>query len=140
MACGAGFLRAFKLCFKFGDLALEFTDHMIGALVLGDLAEHALQQFQAAGIMDALERLAEASDSARGFADFEGYRQVLLGRVDAMVDPDVKPYDICAPAVLVREAGGRFSSLEGVDTIYGGGAIASNGRVHDALVATLRAS
>lgn len=100
----------------------------------------ALQQFQAAGIMDALGRLAEATDSARGFADFEGYRQVLLGRVDAMIDPDVKPYDICAPAVLVREAGGRFSSLEGADTIYGGGAIASNGRVHEALVATLRAS
>ncbi len=100
----------------------------------------ALQQFQAAGLMDALARLAEATDSARGFADFEGYRQLLLGRVDAMVDPDVKPYDICAPAVLVREAGGRFSAMDGADTIYGGGAIASNGRVHDALVATLRAS
>ena len=69
--------------------------------------------------------------------DFDGYRQVLLGRSDAMVDPGVQPYDVCAPAVLIREAGGTFTSLKGEDTIYGGGAIASNGLIHDELVAAL---
>jgi histidinol-phosphatase len=99
-----------------------------------------LQQFTEAGVGDALLRLAGACDSARGFPDFDGYRQVLLGRSDAMVDPGVKPYDICAPAVLIREAGGRFSSLGGEETIYGGSAIASNGVIHDELVAALSAS
>jgi len=96
-----------------------------------------LQQFTEAGVGDALIRLAGACDSARGFPDFDGYRQVLLGRSDAMVDPGVKPYDVCAPAVLVREAGGKFSSLSGEETIYGGGAIASNGVIHDELIAVL---
>jgi histidinol phosphatase-like enzyme (inositol monophosphatase family) len=85
----------------------------------------------------ALIQLSGACDSARGFPDFDGYRQVLLGRSDAMVDPGVHPYDICAPAVLIREAGGRFTSLEGEETIYGGSAVASNGVIHDELVAAL---
>jgi histidinol-phosphatase len=99
-----------------------------------------LQQFTDSGVGDALVRLAGACDSARGFPDFDGYRQVLLGRSDAMVDPGVQPYDICAPAILIREAGGRFTSLEGEETIYGGSAIASNGVIHDELVAALSAT
>jgi histidinol-phosphatase len=99
-----------------------------------------LQQFTECGLEEALRRLAGATDSARGFPDFDGYRQVLLGRSDAMVDPGVKPYDICAPAVLIREAGGILTSIEGQDTIYAGSAIASNGLIHDELVAALSAT
>ena len=99
-----------------------------------------LQQFTDSGVGEALVRLAGACDSARGYPDFDGYRQVLLGRSDAMVDPGVQPYDICAPAVLIREAGGRFTSLQGEETIYGGSAIASNGVIHDELVAALSAT
>lgn len=96
-----------------------------------------LQQFTETGAGDVLPRIARATDSARGYPDFDGYRQVLLGRADAMVDPGVKPYDVCAAAVLVREAGGRFSSMSGENTIYGGSGIASNGAIHDALVAAI---
>ncbi|MFW2389379.1 MAG: inositol monophosphatase family protein [Polyangiales bacterium] len=96
-----------------------------------------LQQFTMSGVGDALIRLSNASDIARGCPDFDGYRQILLGRSDAMVDPGVQPYDICAPAVLIREAGGRLTSFRGEETIYGGGAIASNGMIHDELVAAL---
>ena len=99
-----------------------------------------LQQFTMTGLGDALVRLAEACDIARGCPDFDGYRQVLLGRSDAMVDPGVQPYDVCAPAVLIREAGGTFTSFRGEETIYGGGAIASNGLIHDDLVAALAAT
>lgn len=110
------------------------------ALADATVTHGCLQQFTMAGVGDALIRLAGACDAARGMPDFDGYRQVLLGRADAMVDPAVMPYDICAPAVLIREAGGRFSSLSGEETIYGGGGIASNGFVHDELVAALAAS
>ncbi len=99
-----------------------------------------LQQFTDTGVADTLVRLANACDSARGFPDFDGYRQVLLGRSDAMVDPGVQPYDVCAAAVLIREAGGRFTSLTGEETIYGGSGIASNGVIHDELVAALSAT
>jgi histidinol-phosphatase len=45
---------------------------------------------------------------------------------------------VCPAAVLVREAGGTFTDLDGTPTIHGNGALASNGRVHDALLAVVR--
>ncbi len=99
----------------------------------------ALAQFTVDGLGEALVRLGEGVDTCRGFADFDGYRQLLLGRADAMVDPDVKPYDVGPAAVLVREAGGRFTDLTGAETIHGRGALASNGILHDALVALVGA-
>ena len=112
----------------------------VGPLADATVTHGGLQQFTMAGVGETLIRLAEACDIARGCPDFDGYRQILLGRSDAMVDPGVQPYDICAPAVLIREAGGRLTSFRGEDTIYGGGAIASNGVIHDQLVAALTAT
>ena len=98
----------------------------------------ALQQFAASEDEAWLTKLARSTDAQRGFADFDGYRQVLLGRADAMIDPSVRAWDLCAAAVLVREAGGRFTDFRGEETIHGGSAIASNGLVHDALLALAR--
>jgi histidinol-phosphatase len=39
--------------------------------------------------------------------------------------------------VIVREAGGRFTSLDGTDGPFGGNALASNGHLHDAALAFL---
>ncbi len=116
--------------------------HVSKVASLGDamVMHGCLQQFTEAGVGDALVRLADACDSARGFPDFDGYRQVLLGRADAMVDPGVKPWDICAAAVLIREAGGRLTSMTGEETIYGGTAVASNGAIHGDLLAALAAT
>lgn len=97
-----------------------------------------LGQFHAQGITDRLPRLAERTHTTRGFADFDGYRQLLQGRADAMVDPDVKPYDICVPYLLVHEAGGRMTSIEGAPTFDAGSGLASNGALHDELLALLR--
>jgi histidinol phosphatase-like enzyme (inositol monophosphatase family) len=112
----------------------------VSSLADATVTHGGLQQFTQSGIGGALVRLADACDIARGCPDFDGYRQILLGRSDAMVDPGVQPYDVCAPAVLIREAGGRFTSFGGDETIYAGGAIASNGLIHDELVAALSAT
>ncbi|MDH3726100.1 MAG: inositol phosphatase [Myxococcales bacterium] len=112
----------------------------VASLEAATVMHGSLQQFAEAGVGPALLRLANACDSARGYPDFDGYKQVLLGRADAMVDPGVKPWDICAAAVLIREAGGRLTTMAGEETIYGGSAVASNGAIHDDLVAALRAT
>jgi histidinol-phosphatase len=96
-----------------------------------------LAQFTDDGREAALGALARASYTQRGLADFANYRALLLGQADAVVDPSIQPYDMAAAAVLVREAGGRFTSIEGEETLYGGSAIASNGHLHDALVQLL---
>ena len=97
-----------------------------------------LQQFTNAGVEHLLPEIARCSYSQRGFADFGGYGTVLEGKADAMVDPDVKPWDLCAPAILIREAGGAFTSFEGEHTIYGGSALASNGLIHGQLLEMIR--
>ncbi len=97
----------------------------------------ALSQFTDLNLEHLLPRLGERTYTQRGFADFDGYRQLLCGRVDAVIDPGVAPWDICAASVLVREAGGKLTSLSGEDTIHAGTSLASNGAVHDALVALL---
>jgi histidinol phosphatase-like enzyme (inositol monophosphatase family) len=97
----------------------------------------ALSQFVDDGREAALGALARESYTQRGMADFANYRALLLGQADAVVDPGVQPYDVAAAAVLIREAGGKLTSLTGKDTVYGPGALASNGMLHDALVQLL---
>lgn len=97
-----------------------------------------LQQFTEWGDFGILERLANHTFTARGYADFDGYRQLLLGRVDAMIDPCVKSYDICAAAVLIREAGGRFTDMRGEESIHEGSGLATNGAIHDEILRVIR--
>lgn len=100
----------------------------------------ALSQFRAGNCMGALDALAQGTYTQRGYADFENIRRLLCGSLDGVVDPAIQPWDMCAVAVIVREAGGRYTDLIGNDSIYGGGAIASNGKVHDDLVNLIAAS
>ena len=101
------------------------------------ISHGSLNQFTDAGLSAVLPVLGEHTYTQRGFADFDGYRNLLLGRVDAMIDPGVKIWDVCAPAVLVREAGGRLTDLAGDTTLHDGTVIATNGWLHDPLLELL---
>jgi len=74
----------------------------------------------------------------RTWGDGYGYALVATGRAVAMVDPIVEPYDVAPMPIILREAGGRFTDLSGEETIYGRSGLASNGKVHDELLARLR--
>jgi histidinol phosphatase-like enzyme (inositol monophosphatase family) len=74
----------------------------------------------------------------RTWGDGYGYALVATGRVDAMVDPVVAPYDVAAMPVVLAEAGGRFTDLLGAARVDGGSGVATNGRVHDELLTVLR--
>lgn len=73
----------------------------------------------------------------RGYGDFLSYCLVAEGAVDIAAEPDVKLWDLAPLDILVREAGGRFTNLAGVDGPHGGNAVASNGLLHDAVLASL---
>ena len=76
--------------------------------------------------------------SARGFSDFWGHVLVAEGSADVMVEPIVNLWDVAPIQVIVEEAGGRFTDLEGVARADGGNAVSSNGRLHDDVLAALR--
>ena len=75
---------------------------------------------------------------ARGFGDFWPYMLVAEGCVDGAVDAiGISEWDLAAMQVVVEEAGGRFSDVEGVVRIDGGSAVASNGLIHEELLGAL---
>lgn len=94
-----------------------------------------LGQFDDDACLPLLSSLAKDTFTQRNAGDFANYAELLRGRADAVVDPAIKAFDVCPAAVLVREAGGRFTDLRGNETIHGGSALASNGRIHDAMLA-----
>jgi histidinol-phosphatase len=73
----------------------------------------------------------------RGFGDFWQHAMVAEGVLDAAAEPDVTLWDLAALAVLVEEAGGTFTDLRGRRGPAGGSVLASNGALHDTVLATL---
>jgi histidinol-phosphatase len=66
----------------------------------------------------------------RGHGDFWSHMLVAEGAVDIAVEPSLSLWDMAALDVIVREAGGKFTDLNGKDGPHGGSAISSNGLLH----------
>ena len=65
------------------------------------------------------------------------------GRIEAMVDPSLAVWDVGPLPVIIREAGGRYTEFDGTEAVSldvdrVASAVASNGAVHDELLAALR--
>lgn len=65
--------------------------------------------------------------------------EVATGAADLCVFFMAGSWDLAAPAIVVEEAGGRFTDIAGGRTLTNG-AVFSNGRLHDAALALLRAN
>ncbi len=74
----------------------------------------------------------------RGFGDFYQHLLVAEGAGEFAIDPAVKPWDIAALQVILEEAGGRATTLEGQRTIYGGSLVSTNALVHEEALRLLR--
>lgn len=79
----------------------------------------------------ALRRAIDAGVQVRTWGDAYGYALVATGRADAMVDPVAAVWDLAPMAVIVPEAGGRFTDLSGSPRPDGGSGLATNGGLHD---------
>jgi histidinol-phosphatase len=75
---------------------------------------------------------------SRAYGDFWSYMLLAEGAVDLACEPELQLYDMAALVPIVVEAGGRFTSLAGVDGPYGGDAVATNGLLHDQTLAALK--
>jgi histidinol-phosphatase len=73
----------------------------------------------------------------RGYGDFWSYCLVAEGAVDIAAEPEAKLWDLAPLAILVREAGGRFTNFAAGPGPHGGSAVATNGLLHDAVLAHL---
>ena len=86
---------------------------------------------------DALAAVKGSGLQMRTWGDAYGYALVATGRVEVMVDPTAAVWDLAPMTVIIPEAGGRFTDLGGVARADGGSGVASNGRLHDAVLPLL---
>ena len=89
------------------------------------------------GRMNGFLDLAGRAMASRTWSDAYGHALVATGRIEAMVDPIVQPWDISAMRLVVREAGGRFTDFAGGEYPMNE-AISSNGRVHEEVLEAFR--
>lgn len=87
---------------------------------------------------DLITRVHRSGIGLRTWGDGYGYLLVATGRIEAMVDPTIKWWDIAPCQVIISEAGGRWSALDGSSDARKGSFVATNGRIHDELLELLR--
>lgn len=95
-------------------------------------------RFAPLGRDGAATRVREAFWVRAGWGDAYGYALVASGRIEAMIDPVVAPYDVAPFPAILAEAGGHFSDWLGDETIHGGDGVGVNDALREPLLAMLK--
>ncbi len=94
-------------------------------------------RLEASSLVPGFRDLLSAAWRERGFGDFWSYTLVAEGAAEAMVEIGIQPWDAAAPFLLVEEAGGRVTTLDGERSFDGRTILATNGHLHEAVRAAL---
>jgi histidinol-phosphatase len=84
-----------------------------------------------------VDALLRATRPNHEVGDFLQHLWVAEGRGEIAIDLEVAPWDIAALQIIVEEAGGRATAVDGRRTLHGGTLATTNGRVHDQVLAFL---
>jgi histidinol-phosphatase len=111
----------------------------IGTLPAATLSSGNLKSLAASDRWPRYGRVVAAVNRIRGYGDFLHYHLLAAGKIDAVVESDVNILDIAACVAVVSEAGGRFTDLAGAPVgLHTTSVLATNGRLHEKLLAELR--
>ncbi|AXK31524.1 histidinol-phosphatase [Streptomyces armeniacus] len=97
-------------------------------------AYSSLSGWEERGMLGGFLELTRDCWRTRGYGDFWPYMMVAEGSVDMCAEPELSLWDMAASAIIVDEAGGRFTGLDGRRGPLSGNAAASNGLLHDELL------
>ncbi len=82
-----------------------------------------------------LIRVTTRARGTRGLSDAWGHLLVAQGSAEALLEHEpCYAWDWTATGVIVREAGGALTRLDGTPPTHGGDLLVSNGKVHDAIL------
>ena len=87
---------------------------------------------------DAYLELARSAERSRGFGDFYQHILVAEGAGETSLDVGLKPWDIAALQIIVEEAGGRATGIDGRRDFRCGSLVCSNGILHESVLSVLR--
>jgi histidinol-phosphatase len=110
----------------------------VAELESASLSFSSLSGWAELGLRDRFIELTDAVWRVRAYGDFLSYCLVAEGAVDIAAEPEVSVWDLAALDILLREAGGKFTSLDGVGGPHGGSAVASNNHLHEQVLNWLR--
>lgn len=83
------------------------------------------------GYWEGYSRIVKQTYRQRCVGDYLNFGWVFQGKAECALEMGVKPWDLAPMKILVEEAGGRYSDLDGGDSIYTGSCLVSNGLLHD---------
>jgi len=87
----------------------------------------------------ALGRMITRLDRIRGFGDFLHYHLLAAGKIEAVIESNIHILDVAALAVIVEEAGGRVTDLDGAPlSLASTSILASNGHLHEPILEEFR--
>lgn len=87
-----------------------------------------------------IRELSASAKSARCYGDCAAVTLVLEGRAEAWVEAGVKIWDVAPMSILLSEAGGTFTDMDGGHDLSKGTAVGTNGHVHELVLAKLQES
>src|ERR1700752_39161 len=90
------------------------------------------------GLRERFIELIDAVWRVRAYGDFLSYCLVAEGAVDIAAEPEVSVWDLAALDILVREAGGTFTGLDGAPGPHRGSAVATNGLLQEQVLTRLK--
>ncbi len=94
-----------------------------------------LKWFTEKGFLPGICNLINDTARSRGFGDFYMYHLVASGRVDAVIEAAISIWDIAAITVIVREAGGMVTDIQGnAITKETSSLVATNGVLHQRIM------
>jgi histidinol-phosphatase len=108
-------------------------------LAEASIAYSSIADLRACGWVPGVLDLLAAAWRDRGLGDFYGYMLVAEGAAEAMLEAELKLWDLAAPRAILVEAGGRLSDLSGGSDMPARGVLATNGRLHEVVLSGLLA-
>ena len=86
-----------------------------------------------------LGSIVKRADRIRGYGDFYHYHLLAAGKIEAVIESDVNILDIAALSIIVTEAGGVFTDLNGVlPNLDTRSVLAANASLHAKYLPSLR--
>jgi histidinol-phosphatase len=117
-----------------GGAPRRVTVSSVAEIESASLSFSSLSGWAKLGLRDRFIDLTDTVWRVRGYGDFLSYCLLAEGAVDVAAEPEVSLWDLAALDVLVREAGGAFTSLDGTAGPHGGSVVATNGLLQEVVL------
>ena len=129
--------RWFASCCQGAFVTFSGVTKKISVSRVSSLTDASITYSDFIGFDDRLSSFQKMLDNAwrtRGMGDFWSHMLVAEGAVDVAIEPTLAVWDMAALDIIVREAGGVFTNVDGVTGPFGGSGVSTNGVLHNAVI------